>query len=67
MVNKKKEGVERVIKDFIFSEANSLVVPYTKKFKNDVQYRLSSVLHEKFLAEKNVDISYSQFTRHVCA
>lgn len=39
-VNKKKEGVERVIKDFIFTDANSIVVPDTKKFKKDIDFHL---------------------------
>ena len=58
---------KRVI-EFMNRDMNSAVVPDEKLSKKKLQYRLSSLelRHEKFLAENcDVDISYTQFTRHM--
>ena len=51
------------VKDFMLQDDNSMKSP--DKVKIDIRYRLDFVciLHEKFLAETDLDISLSHFSR----
>ena len=63
----RKSVLGKKVAEFLYQDLNSLVVPDKKKESKSMRYRLSSlnVLHEKFLAEEDLECSYSQFTRLV--
>ena len=63
----RKSVLGKKVAEFLYQDLNSLVVPDKKKESKSLRYRLSSlkVLHEKLLAEEDLECSYSQFNRLV--